>query len=170
MDSVFVFMNKSTNIKKIKEYIGYDPKTGIFYRKKLKNGKGKLGVIESRTRDYSNIHVLGKSYKSHRLAWLLYYGEKPSNYIDHINGDKKDNRICNLRDILNSENCQNRIKTKYNRTGFLGVIQISKRRWSFSITKDRVIYRGGVYLTPGEAYGAYLERKKELHIPTLLTM
>ena len=68
-----------------------------------------------------NGFVLNKSYSTHRIAWLMYYGEWPKNQIDHINQDPTDNRIENLRDVTNAENSKNRTLQKNNTTGYLGV-------------------------------------------------
>lgn len=46
---------------------------------------------------YIHVSVFGKTYSGHRLAWFLHYGEFPELDIDHINRDRSDNRICNLR-------------------------------------------------------------------------
>ena len=65
--------------------------------------------------------LLNKDYYTHRIAWLIYYGEWPKNQIDHINQDPTDNRIENLRDVTNAENNKNRTLNNNNTTGYLGV-------------------------------------------------
>jgi hypothetical protein len=65
--------------------------------------------------------VLYKDYYTHRIAWLIYYGEWPKNQIDHINQDPTDNRIENLRDVTNAENSKNKTLQNNNTTGYLGV-------------------------------------------------
>jgi len=90
----------------------YDPYTGLFtwlvdaYSNKV---KGKIaGSIKE---GYINISIDRKLYRAHRLAWLYVNGVFPSE-IDHINRVKSDNRICNLREVSRSENCQNRSTSK----------------------------------------------------------
>jgi len=62
---------------------------------------------------YTNEHGYRKGkvdrqvYAAHRVAWAIYYGEWPKQIIDHINGEKSDNRITNLRDVSNSVNMRN---------------------------------------------------------------
>ncbi|MBD1229107.1 HNH endonuclease [Xenorhabdus griffiniae] len=73
----------------------------------------------------------------HRLAWLLYYGRWPSEFIDHINGDKSDNRIVNLREASNTENSWNSKMRKNNSSGIKGVCWCkSKKKWVARIRID----------------------------------
>ena len=62
-----------------------------------------------------------KRITAHRLAWLYEYGELPNGVIDHINHDRADNRICNLRDVTNLENHKNRKMHSKNTSGATGV-------------------------------------------------
>jgi hypothetical protein len=82
----------------------YQPDSGII----LKDGRptGTIGVG-----GYVVLRVNGKVCYAHRLAWKLYYGSEPKT-IDHINGDRSDNRIENLRDVSQSVNMQNTVHGK----------------------------------------------------------
>ncbi len=57
---------------------------------------------------YRVVGVGGKKYKEHRLVWLLANKEWPEHQIDHINRNRSDNRLCNLRDVNQRQNCRNR--------------------------------------------------------------
>ena len=57
---------------------------------------------------YIKLSVGNRQYLAHRLAWLYVHGKWPEQCIDHINGDRSDNRIANLRDISPSANQHNR--------------------------------------------------------------
>ncbi len=104
---------------------------------------------------YKYITTSGKQYRSHRLAWLYTYGEWPE-IIDHINGDRGDNRIINLRSgnaRLNSTNM------KYHREGHLvGATYVpALKRYASALTINGKIKGLGTYLTAEEAHGAYMK-------------
>ena len=105
-------MSKPRNVvppSDIRDFLTYDPETGIFLRKKLPGRGGlhrdpKVGSIESN--GYHSITHMGVRYRSHRLAWWFVYGEMPPTNldIDHVNGHRQDNRIANLRLATRSQN------------------------------------------------------------------
>jgi hypothetical protein len=98
-----------------KEYLvskyTYDENIGIFQKK---NSEAKIGFNDH---GYTRIEINGKSYYAHRLAWLYVYGEMPKLHLDHINGNKSDNRICNLREATRVENLRNTSKNIKNTSG-----------------------------------------------------
>lgn len=94
---------------------------------------------------YVVITINRVKYQAHRIIWLYVYGEMPPEFIDHINGIKTDNRICNLRLASRSQNGMN---SKYrgnlsghknvypNKGGFLVRIRsggIAHQKWFKSI-------------------------------------
>ena len=89
------------------------------------------------TKGYVTVCVKGKQYKGHRVAWYLYYGSWPTGVIDHINRDKSDNRIENLRDVTPSVNNLNRD------LGASGEHYITKYNDQWRVRKPR----GGVFCT-----------------------
>lgn len=96
----------------LKEYLHYNPNTGIFTWIKLSSKYSRIKIGQkagcNNGAGYICIEINNKNYKAHRLAWYLYYGTWPKGQIDHINGVKEDNRINNLRDVTSSTNSKNR--------------------------------------------------------------
>ncbi|OPA84277.1 hypothetical protein BFW86_24345 [Pseudomonas fluorescens] len=118
--------------EQLKEYVNYNPDTGIFTRLKDAGGnqfgckfpRWKAGdVMGTKTRRRGNIRIsiFGGIWEAHRLAWLYQYGSWPSKNIDHINGDPSDNRIENLRDVPQIDNGRNQKRHSRNKTGANGV-------------------------------------------------
>jgi len=87
----------------------------------------------------------GKEFLQHRLIWEDYYGEKPNGQIDHIDGNKLNNNIENLRDVTSLENQRNRTRQYNNTTGCTGIYWDKKRnKWIAKIQiKRTAIYLGG---------------------------
>lgn len=146
-------------------YLKYNPDTGKFIwidRPKFANNV-KIGM-EAGSLNFKGYRVQGikgNKYYQHRLAWLYVYGNFPGNEIDHINGIRDDNRICNLREVTSSQNNWNRSVSKYNKFGYKGV------SWHKGKFRARIILLKqelhlGTFNTAEEAARAYDERAKEL--------
>ncbi len=110
----------------LKDLLFYNPETGVFLHRKRRTGVPFAGMVAgsvntTRGEHYYQICLQGKNWKAHRLAWLYVYGEFPKGDIDHINGDRLDNRISNLRDVTKSENCKNKTLRVDNKSGVSGV-------------------------------------------------
>jgi len=151
----------------LKELFEYDLDTGIFKRKKAVSNQ-KEGCIAGCIggNGYRLIRVKRISYGAHRLAWLYVYGKFPENEIDHINRNRSDNRICNLREVSRGENMQNKDKAASNKTGYKGV-SISKHKKNKKFLAQikfngKVIYLGR-YFCAESAYAAYCKAANELH-------
>lgn len=147
--------------------LSYDQETGLFHWVKPLNPLIKAGDLAGSTRHisrYVNIGFGGRYYKAHRLAWLWVYGEWPNQHIDHINGDRTDNRIANLRDVSRTINNQNIHGPRRDNksTGILGVHKHASK-WRGQLQANGKLYQTGVFATPQEAQAAYLELKRRLH-------
>jgi hypothetical protein len=108
----------------IKSRLRYDPETGFIYWRDGKNaGKRAFAHIGKRGYFVSTFRWDGKNttLSGHRVAWCLAKGAWPSGQIDHINGDRLDNRIANLRDVVSAENARNTAIGKANTSGVIGV-------------------------------------------------
>jgi len=95
---------------------------------------------------------------------MLYVnGVWPNNVVDHKNGDRSDNRWCNLRDCTQSVNIQNlKGPRRDNRSGYLGVSPNGKR-WNAMIRVNKKRHYLGTFDTPSEAYEAYITAKRRMH-------
>jgi hypothetical protein len=151
----------------LKEIITYDHETGIFRWINMRRGWADLSGKKAgykEVKGYIVIQINEFQYKAHRLAWLYFYGAWPSNQIDHINGDKTNNQICNLREATTIENCRNTGAKSTNTSGFKGVFYIkqrAKRPWQASVCiKGKMIYLGS-FSTAEEASLAYEAAAKE---------
>ena len=109
-------MSKELTHFKLKEILFYNPETGVFIRNDRRNSNGSIDAY-----GYLILKIKGVQYKAHRLAWLYVYGEMPSKNIDHINGNKLDNRISNLRDVPQSVNVKNTNREPNPDTGCIGI-------------------------------------------------
>lgn len=130
---------------RLKELLNYDALTGKFYHK-TNQGKARVGD-EAGTinkKGYLIIGLDGMSYRAHRLAWLFYYGFLPDKQIDHIDHNKLNNAIVNLRIVSNQENHKNMPLQKNNKSGCAGVgWQESTNKWRAYIkVKGKSIHLG----------------------------
>lgn len=147
----------------LRETLAYDPATGHFtWLAKT----GKRAVVGRRagwqSKDgYARICVHGEEHQAHRLAWLYVHGDWPMQDIDHINGDRADNRIANLRDVSRSVNLQNRRAAGQTRTGVLGV-SANGTGFKAEIKSDRRMHLG-TFPTTAAASAAYLAAKRQHH-------
>ena len=90
------------------------------------------------------------------------YGNEPVPYIDHINGDKLDNRIENLRAATHSQNCMNRCQRSDNKSGVKGV-RLKKGKWYGSIVLNGKTHSAGYFTEKEDAAAAVDKLRKELH-------
>jgi len=118
---------------KYREKYRYDPATGKFYARKGVGGRkagAELGYVHSRGYVY-----IGRE-KAHRIAFLLKLGGAPEE-VDHINGDKTDNRWENLRPSSRAVNNRNAGRRKDNTTGVVGVsFNAREGKWVAQIGTD----------------------------------
>lgn len=151
---------------RLREFLSYNPDTGVFTRIKGTRGHAAGDAVGNlNSRGYIRIIIDRIEYQAHRLAWLYAYGEWPANEIDHINGIRTDNRLCNLRDVPKTHNQQNRHGAyRNNQSGFLGV-HWSKhaKRWTSHIRINGKATGLGYFDTPEDAHAAYLQAKREHH-------
>lgn len=113
---------KLTHVQ-LTNFLDYNPITGVFIWKVRPSNRVQVGDAAGNISVYGyvEIRIDGILYKAHRLAWFYVYKEWPKNEIDHINGDRSDNSITNLRDVSHSVNQRNLAIPKNNTSGCRGV-------------------------------------------------
>lgn len=134
----------------VSQLLRYEPETGkLFWKERplaffrtvwacrvwnsVYSGKEAFTTVS--TSGYKAGGIFGVRYAAHRVIWLLTTGAWPVNNIDHIDGDRANNRFGNLRDATNTENMRNAKLRSDNTTGVLGVSWDSyKRRWRATVT------------------------------------
>lgn len=137
------------DIDEIRKLLRYDSTTGILtweYRTSDKFQDGKYSRIRRANRwnavhanknagyknkkGYFALNIGGVTYCSHRIAWALHYNFWPTNQIDHIDHNRANNKIGNLRDVTNTENQRNCGMAKTNTSGYTGVYWYEPtRKW-----------------------------------------
>ena len=152
--------------QELKEIVSYDPETGEMYWLIRSNGRvpagSRVGSM-STTIGYMCFGYQKKNYLNHRAAFLLMTGAWPVDQLDHINGDRLDNRWCNLREATRRENMRNVGLQKNNTSGYKGVHQRENGKWRAVICVDLVQRNVGQFDTPEEAYKAYCDAADRLH-------
>lgn len=152
-------------VERLREILNYDPDTGVFVWR-VNKGPVKAGRVAGYPQEgYIGISIDGTGFAAHRLAWLYVYGQFPEYTIDHINQNKSDNRICNLRHVTHANNMLNKGMPANNRTGYAGVSWCSThKKFVAQITANRIKHHIGWFDDPALAHAAYMAEKKKLHI------
>jgi hypothetical protein len=148
---------------RLHELLSYDPETGIMTRR-VNKGHIKAGQVAGNpTRGYLQLMIDGHMTFVHRFIWLYVYGKWPDGNIDHIDGNRSNNRLSNLRDVSQAMNIQNERKPRSNnKSGFLGV-KANRGLWKAEISIDGKTKFLGRFKTPEEAHQVYVEAKRKLH-------
>jgi hypothetical protein len=151
----------------LKQFLHYDPDTGLFTWIKLHGRRAKIGDIAGTktTNGRIGIGFMGHRCYAHRLAWFYIHGHWPTTGIDHIDGDPSNNRLSNLREANQVENMQNipRI-SKISKSGLTGAFWItSKKKWTSSIMINSKLIILGYFPTAELAHAAYCEAKAKHH-------
>jgi HNH endonuclease len=147
------------SIKRLRELLDYDPKTGEFRWKVNTSSTGRAGAIAGclDNRGYRYIRIDGRLLLAHRIAWAMCYGRWPKE-IDHKNRDKSDNRIANLRSATRSQNNANRGKRP------VGVYPNSHgERWYAKVRKNCKDIRLGSFPTKAAAMAAHRLAHRQIY-------
>ena len=138
----------------------FEYKEGKLYRKVTTGGQLKGAEAGSLHHEgYLDVKINGKQYRVHRIIYMMFYGHIPRNMqIDHINRNRMDNRIENLRVVTHCENQWNVSEKK----GYHFIPKYNKYRVRITANRKRILI--GDYNTEEEAADAYKEAKEKYHI------
>ena len=147
----------SVPVPLLREWFHYDAEKGTLVWK-VDRQKAFAGTLAGNPdpKGYRHVGILGTYYLVHRVCWAIHYGEWPSSFLDHINGDPSDNRICNLRSVTRQQNNMNQKLRSTNKTGLKGVY-FHRATGKYAAT---ICYQGrhrhlGVFADPAEAHEIY---------------
>lgn len=150
----------------VKKLFHYDAESGILL---WRNGNGRnvkpwQEAKAPNGHGYYTAKVDGKTHLAHRLAWLYVYGEFPKEDIDHKNRIRNDNRLCNLREVSRTDNCQNISLPTHNKSGHIGVSWIkSHNAWTVYVKVDKKNKWLGYYKNLDDAIAARKAGEKQYY-------
>lgn len=150
----------------IRKALSYDPDTGVILWVSPTGRRVKAGDVAGSVdaRGYRYIRVLGRLVAAHRIAWAMSHGKWPAGQIDHVNRNKGDNRIENLRECSPAENQQNMGLRSDNTSGSQGVsFHRQTGKWRAYITTHGVHMYLGLFRDKGEAIEARVKAKRGAH-------
>lgn len=150
--------------KQVVERLEYDPDTGVFTRKMRTSNSVRVGDVAGYLRKdgYRGVRLFGKEYLLGRLAFFVVHRRWPTPEVDHINGDRSDDRIANLREVTRRQNNQN---YRCHREGkLLGAVlmkdQHRNKPWRGQIRIDGKFIVLGYFKTEQEAHQSYMKALK----------
>ena len=160
-------MKREITQKELLTLFNYDKETGELFWKISPNRRIKIGAQAGSNHNagYRSVKIDKKNYLVHRIVYTLYHGSCPP-FIDHINRDRSDNRIKNLRASTPMENQWNRTPNMSNKTSskYVGVSYHKKSgKWRARIrAKNREISLG-YFETEQAASEAYVKGSMRHH-------
>jgi hypothetical protein len=150
------------DLELINMFLFYDKETGLFTWKRKYNNRNVGDSAGHTNKDgYIRISIFNGKYAAHRIAWVMEYNTYPKGQIDHINGNRSDNRIENLRDVSDRSNKFNRTVV-LNRFGVMGVHKPKKgNKYEARINLNGQQVTLGRFYTIEEAAACYEKAKAE---------
>jgi hypothetical protein len=136
-------------VERLRELLSYNPETGEFHWR-IDHGRLYKAGTEAFTvkmgppgNDYLVACIDKIPYRAHRVACKMFYGVEPPDFLDHIDGDRFNSRIKNLRETSQGENIRNQPVQARNKTGLKGVHRHINGKYIASFGHNKkVIYLG----------------------------
>lgn len=160
-------MKQRPSVSRLRQVLRYE--SGSLYWIKKPDPMAHRAVVgeeagRTRTSKYDDIQIDGCRMKAHHIVWALHYGEYPARFIDHINGNKTDNRIENLRLATASDNASNCASAHNSTSPYLGVsFKTASKAWVAQIYKLGKKSHLGLFDSEIAAAKAYNEAATRLH-------
>lgn len=151
-------INQDIPIYELRKLFYYDSSNGELIRKKaVKHSQHKPGSVAGclNKTGYRRVCIGKKLYREHRVIWAIVNGYWPESMLDHIDGDRSNNRIENLRECTQKQNCQNRIAPKKNK--YVGC----------SYRKDVMKWQARIYVNGRNKSLGYFKSQEAAHIAYL---
>ena len=148
-------------VERLREVLRYEAGTGKLYWIKKPSYRANRAVVgeeagRTSTNNYNDIQIDGRRMKAHHIVWALHTGEFPALFIDHINGNKTENRVDNLRLATASDNAANRVSEMGSTSIYLGVsFKSANRAWVAQIHKSGKKIHLGLFDSEATAAKAY---------------
>ncbi len=152
--------------ERLRQLLSYDKEAGVFKWRIKPAKKIRIGDFAGwqAGKGYIGLTLDGSKYKAHRVAWLYCYGAWPNIQIDHINRNRGDNRIANLREVTPAQNQQNTGPKKNSTSEFKGVsLQSSTGKWVAQIRINGKSTYLGLFELPEQAAAAYSKAAAKYH-------
>lgn len=154
----------------VRDVFDYEASTGLLkwkYREgsehKFFNTRFAGNVVGTDHGDYLTVHYLGANYYLHRIVWKIMTGRDPNGYVDHIDGDGRNNRWENLRDVSHNQNMWNAKLFHNNTSGYRGVSFIkSHQKWRAAISVSGKKRHLGYFRTPELAHAAFKDATSKM--------
>ena len=144
----------------------FDYKDGILYWKVKAANRVKIGSPVGSfdpSTGYHKTHVHRKFHKTHRVIFLYHHGYLPD-FVDHIDGDKLNNRIENLRAATKSQNCMNQKISTRNTSGTKGVMWLKReQKWLVALRVNSILHSFGYFKDKELAELVAVEATNKLH-------
>jgi hypothetical protein len=148
-------------LKTCQDRFSYNRETGkLIYKKDMRRVKAGCEAGVMTHQGYLRIKVCGNPHQAHRLIWLMHYGSFPTGQVDHIDRDKSNNKIENLREVTGQQNNFNS-KSRKGSSQFKGVNVRKCGKWAARIRKDGKQFNIGEYATEEMAAKAYDKKARE---------
>lgn len=152
------------SVRSLQNLFRYNPESGDLHWISPRLGLTRTLAGSLGDKGYIKVIIEGRSYLAHRLIWKLVTGSEPLDQIDHIDGDRSNNRFSNLREATNGENRFNTKLAKNNRSGVKGVCwESGRRKWRAVITSSGDTIRLGRFDTVAEAKAAISIAREKMH-------